>query len=143
MGTGIHQVGPHALPRVFGGDGADQPQQAGLRGGDHGGFRPTGDGSLPSQRDDAARALLQHPRQHGAHQVERCVQVGGDDVLPLFNRHLQQRLVRSHRHIAHQHVHGAQGVNSFGHHSGNAVRVRHIADDGVGFDTQLPALGGH
>jgi len=83
------------------------------------------------------------PRQNGVDQVERGVQVGRHHALPLLHRHLQDGLVRAHRHVAHQHVHRAQGLDALGDHIGHAVGVCHVADDRMGLDAQLAAFRRH
>ena len=51
--------------------------------------------------------------------------------------------MRAHRNIAHQHIHRPQRGDSLGHHVGNSLRVRNIADDSMSPYAQLPALAGH
>ncbi len=81
---------------------------AGLGGGVVGLPRIAGDADHRGDRDDAAEALLHHPAQHRAGQVERRREVDRQDLVPLLVLHPHEEVVAGHAGIVDEDIEPAQ-----------------------------------
>ena len=139
-GAGADRVDPDVVRPEFGGQRADQPDHAHLGRGVGGAAVQRVLAGHGRDRDQAAAAALDHPGDERAERQEHTVEIDGDGVAPVRQRHLVQRPRRpGHAGVGDDRVHGPERLR-LGRHLRHRRLVPHVAGERDRRPARLPGL---